>query len=242
MFLLGQENGFQSYSPLHFAAAAFFFALMAGAIGLGLLLRRGEAGDEYRWRQVLATTIVVYFFWYMAFEARPYAFDIQRSLPLHFCDFAWVPCAIALLRRNRTARVLAYYWGVLLSGQAFIQPTLNYAPSSLYFWTFFTGHTLIVGAGLYVLIVNRYRPTLRDFVKAVVWTFGVVVALFFFNMIFDTNYGYVGRARPTQRTLIDALGDWPLRVLWMMLIGVAVFFLAYVPWPMAARLRPKHGD
>ncbi len=234
-------SDFQPYGALHLAAMAFSFALIAGAIWLGQILRR-DPPSEYRWRQVLACAIVIYFFWYMAFEARPGGFSVQRSLPLHFCDFAWIPCTIALLRPNRTARVLAYYWGILLSGQAFIQPTLNYAPTSVYFWTFFTGHTLIVGSALYVLIVNRYRPTLRDFLMAVVWTLGVLILIFLLNMIYDTNYGYVGRARPSQRTLIDALGDWPLRVLWMILIGSVVFFLAYIPWPIAARLRKGHGD
>ncbi len=242
VFLAQETSGFTPYGPLHLAVCLLCFGLMAGAIAIGLLLRQ-DAPSERLWRWVLAAAIVVYFFWYMAFEARPGSFDIERSLPLHFCDFAWIPCVLALLTPSRTARVLAYYWGILLSGQAFIQPTLTFPPTEVYFWTFFGGHTLIVGAALYILIVGRCRPSLRDLGMALVWTIGVLAVLFVFNVIFGTNYGYVGESTPANRTIIDALGPWPLRVLWMVFVGSGLFFVAYLPWPIAARLRGQmRGD
>ena len=55
------------------------------------------------------------------------------------------------------------------------------------------------------------------------------------DIIFDTNYGYVGPTRPSVPTLIDFLGPWPLRVIWLILIGASVFVLAWAPWAIFCR-------
>jgi hypothetical integral membrane protein (TIGR02206 family) len=233
-----EQPGFRPYSALH-AAAVLWSALLAGtAILIGRSMRR-IPGQEVILRHGLAGAVLVFYAWYMAFELRPTGFDIERSLPLHLCDLAWIPCSLALLTLRRRAMAVAYFWGIALSSQAFITPTLTYPPTSLYFWTFMFGHTLIVGVPIYLVIVHGYRPDWRGLVFALAVTLGLVAIQFSINLILDTNYGYVGESEPAQRTAIDALGPWPLRVLWMILLGSAAFVLVYLPWPIAAAVQRR---
>ena len=79
---------------------------------------------------------------------RPVPFDAQGSLPLQVCDFAWIVVAWALLTRHRFALALTYYWGLTLSLQAMVQPTLDDAFPDPNFFAFWGKHVLLVGSGL----------------------------------------------------------------------------------------------
>lgn len=233
-----EQPGFTPYSALHGATVVWCALLAASAILIGRSLRR-VPGQEVIMRRWLAGAVLVFYAWYMAFELRPTGFLLARSLPLHLCDLAWIPCSLALLTLKRRAIAVAYFWGLALSSQAFITPTLTYPPASLYFWTFMFGHTLIVGTPIYLVIVHGYRPDWHGLLFALAVTLGLVAIQFSVNLILDTNYGYVGESEPAQRTAIDALGPWPLRVLWMILLGSAAFVLVYVPWPIAAAVHRR---
>jgi uncharacterized membrane protein YwaF len=55
----------------------------------------------------------------------------------------------------------------------------------------------------------------------------VLVAL---DAITGWNYGFVGPSLPTQKNILDFLGPYPLRLLWMALIGAFLFTLLMIPW------------
>ena len=55
------------------------------------------------------------------------------------------------------------------------------------------------------------------------------------DILLDVNYGYVGPKTPRQPSLIDHLPDWPLRVLVIVVIGVAVMLLLTLPWILVRR-------
>ena len=71
-------------------------------------------------------------------------FDATGSLPLQVCDFAWIVVAWALLTRHRFALALTYYWGLTLSLQAMVQPTLDDAFPDPNFVAFWGKHVLLV--------------------------------------------------------------------------------------------------
>lgn len=56
------------------------------------------------------------------------------------------------------------------------------------------------------------------------------------NAITGWNYGFVGAGKPGQPSPIDVLGPYPLRVLWMILIGALLFLFLLLPW---LRRKPK---
>jgi uncharacterized membrane protein YwaF len=61
--------------------------------------------------------------------------------------------------------------------------------------------------------------------------------IFTIDLVFDLNYGYLGRFTPSRPTMLDVLGPWPLRVVFMILLGAAGMTLLWLPW-LAVRRRP----
>jgi hypothetical integral membrane protein (TIGR02206 family) len=125
---------------------------------------------------------------------------------------------------------LLYFWGFSLSTQALLTPDLVSGPGTLAFWIFWVMHVLIVGGAVYILVVRGYRPTWRDCLFAIGMAWVWLILIFTLNWVTGYNYGYVGNAKPSQPTLIDYLGPWPLRVLWMGLLGSAAMLVLQLPW------------
>jgi hypothetical integral membrane protein (TIGR02206 family) len=165
----------------------------------------------------------------------PANFRLDQGLPLHLCDLAAWVAPLALWTQRRWLRALLYFWGIGLSTQAFFTPVLEEGYGDIRYWLFFVGHTQIVGSAIYDAAVLGFRPRLRDMLTASLVTLAWIAAITPLNVAFDLNYGYVGNQPTDKPTLIDALGAWPLRVLWLILLGQLAFLLIYIPWPLAQR-------
>ena len=164
---------------------------------------------------------------------RPSFFRIWISLPIHVCDLAaWFAVAY-LLTGARLMRVLLYYFGLFLSSQAFFTPVIGDGEGigTIRFWLFFVGHTHIVGVALYDVIVLKYRPSWRDFFLVCTLGSAYVIAMIFLNRSLhpDANYGFLG-PRDKQPAIIQSLGDYPMRIVWMSFIVIALFAIATAIW------------
>ncbi len=230
---------FHPFTAQHAASSLTCLALIAGACWLGRRWRRegprGEAKElRLRWAWIAFTVgwqafAVVY--WLL-----PANFRLGQSLPLHLCDLAAWVAPLALWLQTRWLRSLLYFWGIGLSTQAFFTPVLEQGHGDIRYWLFFIGHTQIVGSAVYDAAVLGFRPRLRDWGTASLLTFAWMAAIMPLNIALDLNYGYIGDQRTEKPTLIDSLGPWPLRILWLVLLGQLAFFLIYIPWPLAERL------
>ena len=61
------------------------------------------------------------------------------------------------------------------------------------------------------------------------WTFGWLVVVLALNALLDANYGYVS-GKPSEATVLDVLGPWPLYVVAEMAIVAVGWALITVPW------------
>lgn len=169
----------------------------------------------------------------------------SRSLPLHVCDLGGLIASAALVwgvdaggrERVRWPRTMVYYWGLGLTTQAFITPTVESGMETARFWLFWLTHLAIVGTAAYEVIVRGYRPTWRDFGVACVLTAAYGVAVIPLNIATGWNYGYAGNVEAAKGTLLDVLGPWPWRLAWMYLLGVGIFAVLTLVWGKRA-LRP----
>jgi len=155
-------------------------------------------------------------------------------LPLQVCDLSGWIAIIALATGNPLARAALFYWGLGLSTQAFVTPTVYQGPVFIRFWLFWVTHVQIVGSAIFDIVVLRLRPTWRTYAMglgSIVFYFLCVLPL---NMNFGWNYGYVGQARPGATTIIDVLGPWPLRLLWMFFIISTLFAILTLPFILLA--------
>lgn len=221
---------FESFSGMHAVALLGVGAAIALFVRAGYAWRGSHAARQLE--VSVAAAIVLLRTGVFIWNLLPERLSLARSLPLQICDLAALCAAWALVsdRGGRGPAAIAYFWGLALSIQGLVQPDLREGPSSLAFWLFWLHHALIVGAAVYLVTVRAYRPSRRDLLMAV--GAGVVYAavVFVVDVALDVNYGYLGRRTPSQPTLVDLLGPWPLRSLVMVALGAAVMALLYLPW------------
>jgi len=163
--------------------------------------------------------------WSWVYWTLPPVWNIRMSLPIQLCDFACLAAPLALITRWRIIRSMLFYWGIGLSSQAFITPTVQVGFESERFWSFWVVHFVIVGTALYEVIVRDFRPTWADFRRMLIPSAAYVALVLVVNWRLDSNYGYLGDTLPENKTIIDALGPWPWRIFIVVAIGVALMGL-----------------
>lgn len=234
----GWVETFENYGFVHAITAGSLIGSMIASVLLGrlwqgtrreLVLRYGWAGFTLVW-QVGATI------WWLL----PANFDLYESLPLHLCDMAAWMAPFALVCQHRTLRALLFFWGLGLSTQAFVSPVVAEGVGSVAFWLFWVGHTQIVGSALYDTAVLGFRPRRRDFLTAASVSTAIAGIMMVFDTIFDVNYWFVGDASPSAPTVVDFLGDWPLRVVWMALLGNGIMALLWGMFALARCITRDH--
>ncbi|MDH3215058.1 MAG: TIGR02206 family membrane protein [Candidatus Krumholzibacteria bacterium] len=224
---------FQPFSPVHLGVVGFC-ALCWGALIVVALRWRGT---ERLTRVERGFAFITLLIWIVAegYWLLPARFNVAYTLPLHLCDIAALLVPLALFYRKRFLMTLLYFWGIGLSLQAIITPALHHGLAEFEFWLFWSYHTMIVGAALYLVAVHGFRPTWRDLWLAV-WASALYLAVVFpVDVIFDYNYGFVGNMRPSQPTVIDVLGPWPWRVLVMSGLVLAAMVILLLPWELRRR-------
>lgn len=231
---------FHAFTPQHAVTIAVFGGSIVVAAILGRRWRGSPRERTLRTAWIWSTiawqgVALTYYLWPMNFK--PY-----ESWPLHLCDLAAWVAPFALLTQRRWLRTLLYFWGIGLSTQAFVTPVVEGGHADIRFWLFFVGHTQIIGSAVYDAVALGYRPRFRDLTLAIAITLLWLAVVTPINIAFDLNYGYTGRVPPDGATLLNAMGDWPLRIVWLVLAGVVALTLAWVAWPIAgaiARLFPR---
>lgn len=164
-------------------------------------------------------------------------FNPRTSLPLHMCDLValFVPFALAL--NWRPARVILYYFGLLLSSQGLITPDVDEGPVHFQFWGFWLLHLAVVGGAIYDIGARGFRPTWRDLRFAIALGVSYVIAMVALDVAIGANYGYVGPTKPEIPTVLDMLGPFPLRVFVMSALAIALMTIATIPWEIARKRR-----
>jgi hypothetical integral membrane protein (TIGR02206 family) len=164
--------------------------------------------------------------------------DVDDSLPLQICDVAWVIVAWALLTVRPTPTALTYYWGLTLSLQALVQPTLTSPFPHPEFFVFWGKHVLIVWGAVYLTLALRHGPDWRAYRIAIGWTAVWLVVVLCLNPLLDANYGYVS-GKPSEATVLDVLGPWPLYVVAEIAIVAVGWALITLPWTGLPRRTPS---
>ena len=220
---------FHPFTTLHFAA---LFVCVALSVSIALLAPRIRQGNRSRQsgRRFLAIGNLVIWTIACGFWFFPGYFRIDQSLPLHFCNLANLIAAAAVGFRWRIAQSLLYFWTFALCIWAFLTPFLMVGPAHPWFWVFWLYHLFIPLATSWILSVDRFRPGLSDLKSAILVTFLYTGFLALLNALTGWDYGFVGPGKPGQPSLIDVLGPYPLRLVWMTLIAATLFGLLLLPW------------
>lgn len=222
-------------------AAAYDLSHLAAITVLALGICAILAGARWARRKVdraSAMAIVAIALPMQLVQLTPNEWDFQTSLPLQLCDWAWVAAATALWTRSRLAATLTYLWGLTLTTQAIVTPTLTTPFPDLRWWLFWAMHILIVWSAVYVVWAMKLLPTWRTYRLAVALTLAWAVGTFIFNWAFGTNYGYLNGKPPNTPSAFELLGPWPLYLISEVAIVTLVWALLTWPWTRRDESQP----
>jgi hypothetical integral membrane protein (TIGR02206 family) len=236
---------FHSFSLLH----ATMVAALAAFTWLIIWLHRRWQGSSHSRMLDLYIALAAVIFWCIDHGRwlAPSVFDPTVSLPLNLCNLAGVCVPIALLTRSRPFRALLYFWGIGLSTQSIITPDLVIGPRTFGFWMYWINHTIVIGTPIYDVVARGYRPTWRDYGFVVLVTFVYAVVMIPVDIALHANYGYLGAGMTKQASVLDFLGPWPLRVVWICLLAALVMALLMLPWlhpkdPLLSKIAPAQHN
>lgn len=234
MGLAGGER-FVAYGASHWAALGLF---AFGCVVLVLVGRsqRAERGQAAGFSRAYALTIVYVMVGTQTHALLPGQWRIGGSLPFQLCDVAWLAAIGALWTLGPRWFALSYYWGLTLSVQALVTPTLD-GPDypGIDYLAYFGMHIMIVWAAVYLTWGVGLRPDWGGYRFAVAATLVWAVAAFVFNLAADTNYGYLNK-KPGSSSVLDLLGPWP----WYVLAEAVIILLgwALITWPWTRGREP----
>jgi hypothetical integral membrane protein (TIGR02206 family) len=221
-------QSFVAWSPLHWIMLAAMAALTAAAVG-----SRRRASDpraiERIERGIGGVYLILWIGTFAWLRSTP-DFDPTTDWPLQLCHWAAVMTALALAVPRRIWRTLAYFWGLALCTQAILTPNLADGPALWPFWFFWSTHAMCVAVPLYDVLARGYRPRWRDWAIACGAAAGYVAIVLPVNLATGWNYGFVGPSTPEVPTLVDYLGPWPLRLVWIGVIAAGAMALLMLPW------------
>lgn len=233
---------FAVYGPSHWAALGFFAAGCAVLVLVGRTQRTAGADPGERARgfgRAYALGIVYVMVGTQLHGLLPGQWRLGGSLPLHLCDLAWPAAVVALWTLGRRAFALTYYWGLTLSVQGLLTPTLDGGDyPDIAYLAFFGMHVMIVWSAVYLTWGLGMRPDWGSYRFACAATALWAVATSVFNLVAGTNYGYLNE-KPGSGSVLDVMGPWP----WYVLAEAVVILLgwALITWPWTRTRRSPAG-
>lgn len=227
---------FQPFGSEHFLIIGLF---LAGAVGV-VLLGRSQRGTERarRFSRAFAVVIPCLAVPSQVYQLTPTDFSLGSSLPLQLCDLAWMTAVWALWTQHRVPVALTYFWGLTLSVQAIITPSLNDVFPDPRYFIFWGMHFLIVWAALYLSFGLGLGPRWREYRVTVAATVVWAMLVFVIDRMLGANYGYLDH-KPESESLLDLLGPWPVYVFAAFAIVLAGWALMTWPWVLVDRRRDR---
>lgn len=220
---------FHPFSADHFGALGVGFSV------LGLLLWFGTQSPRRRNLVAAVLAGICLLAWPMsqiAWMMHPAPKSLENILPLHLCDVAAIVAGFALLTRHPTLCALTYFWGLAATIQALLTPNVSMGFPHLPYLMFFTHHFAIVGAALFLPIVDGWkpkRPHFRAVLEVYLWSLGYLAVAMSVNRWLGTNFGFASRP-PENPSLIDYLGPWPWYLVGMQALAIVFFQALTLPF------------
>ncbi|MEM1110142.1 MAG: TIGR02206 family membrane protein [Planctomycetota bacterium] len=227
------------FSLLHAVSVVVCGVVIVVVVGLG----RGAKEPKTRVAMTRAVAVLGLAAWGLQ-QVVAFGFDWRpsHSWPLHICDLAGLLGPIALLTGWRPLRATVYFWAMGLAVWGVVTPTLAEGPGTLVFWLFWINHGGVMLYAVYDVAVLGYRPTLRGWGLASIVSLAYVAVVVPLNLANPGwNYGYLGDFELSQKTPLDLLPAWPMRLLGIEVLGAMMMLLAWLPWGVLAWRQRRLG-
>lgn len=215
-------DAFTSYGWTHGLIVAISIAAWVYLIRFARV-SRGTAREAVLRRALAVSILTVEGIWF-AWKMTPSEWNVDQSLPFHLCDFAWMACAWSLMTAgapNRLLHQVVILWTLGLAILGYLTPTIDVPPTDPRFWQFWLIHWMVLGTGLLNLAAFGTVVDWKGCRGTIIVSAALFIPVTIFNLIFETPYFFSGKGTPENPTPIDLLGEWPLRLVWMILLVIA---------------------
>jgi len=234
----GEWNGapFELFGTAHLVAIGILIAINISLIGLR---RHPRPKMQPAIRYGLAAILLINELGWHLWNIHVGTWSIKTMLPLHLCSAMVYIAAIMLINKNYTLFEFVYFLGIGGALQAFLTPDAGqFGFPHFIFFQILISHGAIVTAGIYMAVVEGYRPTWQS-VKRVAIVTNIYMALVGgVNWAIGTNYLFIN-GKPQTASLMDFLGPWPWYILSLEAIGVVMFLLLYAPFAVSDRFKVR---
>jgi hypothetical integral membrane protein (TIGR02206 family) len=220
---------FQSFSQLHFMPVLFI------SIACYLIIKFAQKQTEYRQRQIglVMSLIVLFAMGYRMFIIYlEGSFTIQEELPLHLCRLMAIVMPMLMWWKHKQLLNMFYYLIIAGTLQAVLTPDLNQGPPHYEYYVYFIMHVTLIWIPVYVVMVYKFIPNLRDMVNAFLFTNVYMVFTLIINRLIGSNYLYTSH-KPPNGSILDLFGEWPWYLVCAEGIGIVLFLIAYLPFRKA---------
>lgn len=198
------------------------------------LLHDRKKDEKVRARTRLTLAIILWVnelmvhVWHIYYES----WNIQEHIPLHICSILIWLSGFMLIKKDQRIYEFAYFVGISGALQALFTPDIGiYGFPHYRFIQTFISHGLLVTGAVYMTTVERFRPTWKALLRVIAIMNIYMLIVFGINSLIGSNYLFINR-KPPGPTLLDALPDWPIYLLYIEAIGFVMFALLYLPFLM----------
>ena len=214
-----------------FGAAHIGTLLVIVLLNLWLLRFRGASEatrTKIRWTLAIVLWLAEssWHIWNLAIGT----WTIQTMLPLHMCSVLIWLTGFMLIFKNYSIYEFVYFLGIGGALQALLTPDVGIYgfPHFRYFQTFFS-HGLLITAGIYMTVIEGFRPTWKSILRVFVIANIYMVIIYFVNMAIGSNYLMIN-SKPPMATIMDLLPAWPWYIPWLEVIAFVNCLLLYIPF------------
>jgi hypothetical integral membrane protein (TIGR02206 family) len=145
------------------------------------------------------------------------------SLPFQLCSIMMWLSAILLLTRNKRLYEITFFLGIMGALQALLTPNLDQTFPQFRYFHFFIAHSAIVGASVFMTVVEGYRPRVSSVFRAIGWLHVLAIPAAITNSLTDSNFMFLAR-KPNTASLLDLLAPWPWYLLQLELVAIILCF------------------
>lgn len=237
---------FQLFTASHVVTMVLIAAIW---VGLPIWFRRfRDRRPDTVLRYVLAGLLVAQYLGWMLWEALVGRFTVQLSLPLNMCDLSVFLLAVLLVTRKYLMYEVLYFWALAGTLQSFVTPNITFAFPHFEFFAFYVQHGGEILAIVYLTVVARMRPRPISIAKSLVALLGLLVVVYVFNLLTDSNYMFLMADTPHPSTvtkMIKIFGEPPRHMIGLGLVAVVSLLVLYTPFAirdLVARVRRRSGE
>lgn len=218
-----------------------WIALFVFVLSTYLLVKFGKSLPENKKVKVLKGLSFVPLFMLgtkMILDWQLNGITLQDDLPLHLCRILSFIAPLIIWFGNKRAKKILYYLALAGVTNAMITADIVYSFPHYGYFVYWIYHGTLIIIALYGILVMNCKLSLKDGLITFLTINLYFLILHFINIALDSNYMY-SRGKPATASLMDFLGPWPVYIIWLEVIALALIFIIYIifrfliPWEEA---------